>query len=100
MATAWIEEYAGIGGYGVQVPKLPPLAVQKVSFTTTAGVSAELNEATQLVVISTDVQGTWLYGYASNIAATANHAPIFVGQPRAFAVSGSEGRYLSFRANA
>ena len=103
MATAWIEEYERIGdlpgGAGVQAPRLPPVAVQKVTFTTTAGVSAALNARTRIVVISTDAAGTWLYGYSSGITATANDAPIFSGQPRAFTLGGAGG-FISFRANA
>lgn len=57
MATMYITEYAtAIGSGALQVPQEPPLAVQKVTFTTSTA-SLALHDDTRFVSIQLDTAG-------------------------------------------
>ena len=59
MATMTIEEFGGTGASGgkLQIPKYPPLAVQKITFTGTSAASAALQSDTTFVNIQLDTAG-------------------------------------------
>lgn len=107
MATAWIEEYREIGQLpgpeNIQVPALPAIRTQKVTFTTTASAAVQLHADTSIVVVSVSndsAMSTWAFGFSSGVLATTNDAPLFSGLPRAFALPQGPGRYISFRSEA
>ena len=100
MATAWVEEYDGIGEL-IPTPMGPPTRVQAVTFTGTSGVTAaSLAPGTRLVVLSTDADAHFRIGHASNTAATTGDAPIFANTHRPLALRGIRDKYLSFIAAA
>lgn len=100
MSTAWVEEYDGIGE-AIQAPQGPPTRVQAVTFTGTSGVTAlALAPGTRVVVLSTNADGHFRIGYASNTAATTGDAPIFAKTHRPVTLRGKRDKYLSFIAAA
>jgi hypothetical protein len=95
MATAKVEEYASIGPFGVQAPAGPPLRVQTITFTGTAGISLAIRNDTALIVVSADADAYW--DLTTNGAAAADSADmhLFAGTSRAMAVQGSTPKYVT-----
>jgi hypothetical protein len=73
MANAFIAEYANLvndeNGHSVPVPQEPPLAVQRVVYTTAAA-SAAFNDSTRFVRIIADAKAHFRFSVAGT-AATA-----------------------------
>jgi len=74
MSTMYIAEFQSIGkevGIETQAAVVPPLAVQNITFTGTAGQSAALNANTTLVRITVDGIASIRFSTAGTAATTA-----------------------------
>jgi len=88
MATLQIIEYASLGndasGLIPQVPQLPPLATQNITFTGTAGQSAALNKDTRFVCLIADA--AYRFAAGSNPTATSTDQRGLADSPEFFGV--------------
>jgi hypothetical protein len=89
MATAKVEEYGAIGPFGLQAPAGPPLRVQTITFTGTAGISLALRSDTALIAVSADADAYWRLTTNGAAAADNTDMHLFSGTSRAMAVVGS-----------
>ena len=93
MSNMYITEFAdlGVDGNGNIMPvgSAPPITVQKVAFTSTAGVSAAFNNLTKFVRIYLDGAGYIAFG-AAPTAVTATDTPMAATTPEYFGVIGGQ----------
>jgi hypothetical protein len=75
MSNMYITEYASIGGNRSQISQEPAIAVQKVSFTGTPGLSAAFNNATVFVRVHVDGIASIKFGTAPTAAVTDPRLP-------------------------
>jgi hypothetical protein len=93
MATAYVTEYedaamvflGNSGGTPVPTGKEPALVVQKITYTTTAGVSAAFNAKTRLIRVLISSTGRILVSTAGTSAATTD-TPVIASSAEYFGV--------------
>jgi hypothetical protein len=103
MSTLTVVEYQGVGkqpSNDIQAPMLPYITIQKVTFTGTAGYSAQLNANTQLVQLFTDGQCNVLASTTSSASVGSATAIILATTDKPFyTVKRSSGLYFSVISN-
>lgn len=72
MSTMYISEYSSPGGAHTQIAQEPAIAVQKITFTGTAGTSAAFNDATTFVRVHVDGIASLKFSKAGTAAAVTD----------------------------
>lgn len=75
MASLYIAEYDGYLVNGVQVPREPPLAEQKITISGVSAASAAFNTQTKLVRLHTDAICSVLFGETPVATAAKQRLP-------------------------
>ena len=93
MSNMYIAEFAelAVDGNGQIIPvgSAPPIAVQKIAFTGTAGASSAFNNNTKFVRIYLDAAGYVKFGVGVT-ATTASDIPMAATTPEYFGVIGGQ----------
>ena len=84
MASLYVTEYATLGA-GQVVAESPPVAIQKVSYTGTAGTSSAFNARTRYIRVHTD--GICSFAIGTSITATTSYPRMAADQTEYFAVT-------------